>query len=105
MVLLASILDGGLVAAARLSATRCDIDLLSARRGRSAQADAAVVAFGAEAGRQFALANGTELAVRAWLNRSRASARNLHDLVDSRLAIADGSQTVLGIGVSGRPEI
>ena len=91
----------GFHAAARISAMSYDLDLSSSTRGTLASnIDTAVLALGAEAGQRFALADSMVTA-RGWLNRSEASMEGLTDAVRTRLSIADGSRTAVGIGIAG----
>ena len=92
----------GFHAAARLSATGYELDLSSSTRGALAHAAGArVLGWGAEAGRRFALADGTALGVRAWLDGSDVSMEDLTDAVGTRLSLAEGDRTAAGMGVSG----
>ena len=88
-------------AAARVSATRYGLGYSSTVGTIAHDADASVVALGAEAVRTFKLADST-VAVRTWLDHAKASMDPLTDGAGLRISITDGTRTAVGMGIAGQ---
>ena len=96
----------GVHAAVSASMTGYDLDLSSSKRGTLARdVEASVRAWSMEAGRRFGPADGPGPTVRAWLDRSMASMKDVADIVDSRLSFADADRTAAGAGVAAETRL